>query len=284
MTAEQGSNENDDPTAESKADPIKGEAHEAGTEEVKTEEAGTAEAKAEEAKAEEAGAQDADATAEVVEAKAEAEEAETKTEEAETEEAKTEEAETEEEESEVAAAPKEDDGMRWYVVHTYSGYENKAKQALEDRIRAHSLDELFSEVLVPSEKVTEVRGGVKRTTTRKFFPGYMFVRMLLNDHSWHLVKNTPRVTGFVGGGKNPPPVPDDEVNRITNQIAEGTLKPAATVAFGKGETVRVIDGPFMNFNGIIEEVLPDKKRVKVTVSILGRSTPVEFAFAEIEKT
>lgn len=182
----------------------------------------------------------------------------------------------------VTARP--DDGMRWYVVHTYSGYENKAKQALEDRIRAHGMEDQFGDVLVPSEKVTEVRGGNKRTTTRKFFPGYMFVRMDLNEETWHLVKNTPRVTGFVGGGKNPPPVPDDEVNRITNQIAEGTLKPTPTVAFEKGETVRVVEGPFMNFNGIVEEVLPEKKRVKVIVSILGRSTPVEFNFDEIEKT
>ena len=182
----------------------------------------------------------------------------------------------------ITATP--DDGKRWYVVHTYSGYENKAKQALEDRIRTHGMEELFGDVLVPSEKVTEMRAGNKRTTTRKFFPGYMFVRMELNDQTWHLVKNTPRVTGFVGGGKNPPPVPDEEVSRITNQIKDGTLKPTAKVAFEKGETVRVVEGPFMNFNGIVEEVLPDKQRVKVIVSILGRSTPVEFDFDEIEKT
>lgn len=182
----------------------------------------------------------------------------------------------------ITATP--DDGKRWYVVHTYSGYENKAKQALEDRIRAHAMEKFFGDVLVPSEKVTEMRGGNKRTTTRKFFPGYMFVRMELNDQTWHLVKNTPRVTGFVGGGKNPPPVPDEEVSRITNQIKDGTLKPTPTLAFEKGETVRVVEGPFMNFNGIVEEVLPDKQRVKVIVSILGRSTPVEFDFDEIEKT
>ena len=173
---------------------------------------------------------------------------------------------------------------KWYVLHTYSGCENKAKQALEDRIRVHGMAESFGDILVPSEKVTEMRAGSKRTSNRKFFPGYLFVQMNMSDSSWHLVKNTPRVTGFVGGGKNPPPVSDEEVSRITNQIADGTLKPTLQVAFEKGETVRVVSGPFMNFNGLVEDVLPEKQRVKVVVSILGRSTPVEFSFGEIEKT
>lgn len=174
--------------------------------------------------------------------------------------------------------------MHWYVVHTYSGYENKAKQALEDKIRANGLDQYFGQILVPSEKVTETKSGVKRTTTRKFFPSYLFVEMELNDQSWHLVKNTPKITGFVGGGTRPSPVPEQEVLRITNQIATGALKPTTRVAFEKGETVRVAEGPLQGFGGVIEEVNSEKGRVKVMVSILGRSTPVDLNFSEVEKT
>lgn len=174
--------------------------------------------------------------------------------------------------------------MHWYVVHTYSGYENKAKQALEDKIRANALDQYFGQILVPSEKVTETKSGVKRTTTRKFFPSYLFVEMELNDQSWHLVKNTPKITGFVGGGTRPSPVPEKEVLRITSQIATGALKPTTRVAFEKGETVRVAEGPLQGFGGVIEEVNSEKGRVKVMVSILGRSTPVDLNFSEVEKT
>ena len=174
--------------------------------------------------------------------------------------------------------------MAWYVVHTYSGYENKAKQALEDRIRANGLEKHFGEILVPSEKVTENKSGVKRTTTKKFFPSYLFVQMELNDETQHLVKNTPKVTGFVGGGTKPSPIPEQEVLRITNQIASGTLKPLTRIAFEKGETVRVSKGPFEGLSGVIEEVNSEKGKVKVMVSILGRSTPVDLAFNEIEKT
>jgi transcriptional antiterminator NusG len=172
----------------------------------------------------------------------------------------------------------------WYVVHTYSGYENKAKQALEDKVRANGLEEYFGQILVPSEKVTETKSGVKRTSTKKFFPSYLFVEMELNDKTWHLVKNTPKITGFVGGGTRPSPVPEAEVLRITNQIAQGTLKPVARVAFEKGETVRVSEGPLQGFTGLIEEVNLEKGKAKVMVSILGRSTPVDLAFNEIEKT
>ncbi len=172
---------------------------------------------------------------------------------------------------------------RWYVVHTYSGYELKAKAALEERIRALGKDSMFSEVLVPSESVVEMKKGVKKTTSRQFFPGYILVKMDLNDETWHLIKGTPKITGFVGSGKNPPPVPEEEVLRITRQIDEGTLKPKPKVEFEKGESVRVVEGPFATFAGIVEEVSPDKGKLKVLVSIFGRSTPIELDFMQVEK-
>lgn len=175
----------------------------------------------------------------------------------------------------------------WYVVHTYSGYENKAKQALEDKIKANGLEEYFGQILVPSEKVTETKSGVKRTSTKKFFPSYLFVEMELNEKSWHCVKNTPKITGFVGGGTRPSPVPEAEVLRITSQIADGTLKPTVRVSFDRGDTVRVtgtsVSG-MTGMTGIIEEVNNEKGRATVMISILGRSVPVEFKFNEIEKT
>ncbi len=187
-------------------------------------------------------------------------------------------------ESAPVPAPKpKSKNMSWYVVHTYSGYENKAKQALEDKVRANGLEEFFGQILVPSEKVTESRSGVKRTTTRKFFPSYLFVQMELTEATWHCVKNTPKITGFVGGGTRPSPIPENEVLRITSQIAEGTLKPVTRVAFEKGEQVRVSEGPLQGFTGVIEEVNTEKGRVKVMVSILGRSTPVDVQFSEVEK-
>lgn len=172
----------------------------------------------------------------------------------------------------------------WYVVHTYSGYEQKAKQALEERIRSTKMDELFDEVLIPSESVVEVKKGAKKTTSRKFFPGYMLVKMELNDKTWHLVKGTPKVTGFVGGSTNPPIVPEEEVSRITKQIEDGTLKPKPKVEFEKGEAVRVTSGPFSTFTGIIDEVSAEKGKLKVLVSIFGRSTPIELDFTQVEKS
>lgn len=174
--------------------------------------------------------------------------------------------------------------MAWYVVHTYSGYEQKAKTALEERIRSLKMERFFSEILVPSEQVVEMVRGRKRTANRKFFPGYMLVKMELNNEAWHVVKNTPKVTGFVGGDKNPPSIPEDEVLRITNQISEGGIKPKPKVTFEKGESIRVIDGPFSNFNGVVEEVRPDKGKLRVLVSIFGRATPVELDFIQVEKT
>lgn len=177
-------------------------------------------------------------------------------------------------------------GMRWYVVHTYSGFENKAKKSLLDRIRLENLQDNFGEILIPMEQVVEMVKGEKKTSKRKFFPGYILVQMLMNDRTWHLVKNTPKVTGFVGARSNeqPPPITDAEVQRLTTQISEGTLKPKPRVQFDEGDTVRVIDGPFANFNGTVEEVNPDKGRVKVLVSIFGRATPVELDFMQVEKT
>ena len=179
-----------------------------------------------------------------------------------------------------------DTKMRWYVVHTYSGFENKAKKSLEDKIRLESLADQFGEILIPMEQVVEMVKGEKKTSKRKFFPGYILVQMLMNDRTWHLVKNTPKVTGFVGAAANeqPPPISDAEVTRLTTQISEGTLKPKPRVQFSDGDTVRVIDGPFANFNGTVEEVNPEKGRVKVLVSIFGRATPVELDFMQVEKT
>jgi transcriptional antiterminator NusG len=173
---------------------------------------------------------------------------------------------------------------QWYVVHTYSGFEQKAKLALEERIRALGKKEQFSEILVPSESVVEMKKGVKRTTSRKFFPGYIMVKMELNEETWHLIKNTPKITGFVGNTTNPPSVPEEEVRRITKQIDEGTLRPKPKVQFEKGEQVRVVDGPFATFNGMVEEVNPEKGKLKVLVSIFGRSTPIELDFMQVEKS
>ena len=176
--------------------------------------------------------------------------------------------------------------MRWYAVHTYSGFENKAKKSLEDKIRLEGLQEFFGEILIPMEHVVEMVKGEKKTSKKKMMPGYLLVQMEMNDRTFHLVKNTPKVTGFVGGSPNqqPPPMSDAEVARLTIQISEGTLKPKPKVQFEEGDTVRVIDGPFANCNGSIEEVNPDKGRVKVLVSIFGRATPVDLDFMQVEKT
>lgn len=186
--------------------------------------------------------------------------------------------------NETATPASDTDKMRWYVVHTYSGYEQKARLALKERIRQHGMEKVFGEVLIPSENVIELVRGQKKTTSRKFFPGYMLVKMELSDTTWHLVKSTPKITGFVGNATNPPAVPEEEVARITNQMTEGTLKPRPKVQFEEGENVRVIDGPFVNFNGVVEEVRPDKGKLRVLVSIFGRSTPVELDFVQVEKS
>jgi len=175
---------------------------------------------------------------------------------------------------------------KYYVVHTYSGYENKVRQALEERIRQHNLEEAFGEILIPTEQVVEMVKGERRTSKRKFFPGYILVEMEMGPSSWHLVKSTPKVTGFVGGGKTPeetPAITKAEVERLTSQISEGTLKPKPKVLFETGDSIRVTDGPFSGFNGSVEEVNAEKGRLRVLVSIFGRATPVELDFMQVEK-
>ena len=173
---------------------------------------------------------------------------------------------------------------QWYVVHTYSGYENRAKASLEQRIKEEGKSDLFGEILVPSEKVVEVVKGEKRTSSRKFFPGYILVQMELNDDTWYVVKNTPKITGFVGGTTRPPPIPDAEVAKIKGQVEEGQVHPKPKFEFSRGEQVKVVDGPFSNFSGIVDEVNQDKGKLRVLVSIFGRSTPVELEFFQVEKT
>lgn len=174
--------------------------------------------------------------------------------------------------------------MKWYGVHTYSGYENKVKLSLEERIRSMGVEECFEEILIPAETVVEMRKGERRTSTRKFFPGYILVKMELNDETWHVVTGTSKVTGFVGGGQSPPAIPEDEVKKITNRMEEGVEKPKPKVLFDVGETVRVVDGPFLNFTGVVEDVRPERGTLKVMVSIFGRGTPVELEFIQVEKT
>ena len=174
--------------------------------------------------------------------------------------------------------------MKWYGVHTYSGYENNVKANLEERIRALGAEEFFGEVLIPSETVVELKKGERKTSSRKFFPGYILVQMELNDETWHVVKDTPKVTGFVGGAKTPPAIPEEEVNKITARMEEGIERPKPKVEFEIGETVRVVDGPFLNFTGVVEDVKPEKGKLKVMVSIFGRVTPVELEFIQVEKT
>src|SRR3990172_3377985 len=171
----------------------------------------------------------------------------------------------------------------WYVVHTYSGYEGKVKSALEEKVKATGKQDLFVEILIPTEKVVDMVKGVKKTTSRKFFPGYILINMELNDETWHLVKNVPKVTGFVGGQEMPPTISEEEVFKITRQMEEGAVKPKPKVSFDRGENGRVIDGPFTNFAGVVEEVKPDKGKLRVLVSIFGRATPVELEFVQVEK-
>ena len=172
--------------------------------------------------------------------------------------------------------------LKWYIVHTYSGHENKARLTLLERVRNANLNEFFGDVLVPTESVMELKGGQRRTTTRKFFPGYMFVQMVMEDRTYHLVKNTPKITGFLGGTK-PTPVPEKQITGLQTNIIEGKQKPRAKITFEVGDNVRVVEGPFANFSASVEEVKPDKQKVKVLVSIFGRATPVELDFTQVEK-
>jgi transcriptional antiterminator NusG len=175
--------------------------------------------------------------------------------------------------------------LRWYVVHAYSGMEKAVERNIIERINRAGMQNKFGRILVPMEEVVEVKNGQKRTTERKFFPGYVLVEMIMDDESWHLVKHTNKVTGFVGGAKNrPAPISEAEVMKIVNQMQEGSEKPRHKVEFEVGEYVRVKDGPFTDFNGSVEEVNYEKNKVLVAVTIFGRSTPVELEFSQIEKT
>lgn len=182
-------------------------------------------------------------------------------------------------------APAQETGpkRRWYVVQAYSGYENKVKLSLLERIKQAGMDDLFGEILIPKENVQETKAGSRKVTSRNFYPGYIFVHMHLTEHSWHVVKDTPKVSGFVGG-RHPSPVPESEIRLITQQVAEGAAKPKPRVVFEQGDHVRVNDGAFANFTGTIEEVKPEKQKVRVLVSIFGRATPVELDYGQVEKT
>ena len=172
---------------------------------------------------------------------------------------------------------------RWYIVHAYSNFENKVAESIREQAKQRHLEHLFEQILVPKEKVTEVRRGRKVDAERKFFPGYVLVKMDLTDEGYHLIKNTPKVTGFLGTDNKPMPISEAEASRILHQVQEGIDRPKATVSFEIGEQVRVSDGPFASFNGVVEEVDDARSRVKVAVSIFGRATPVELEFGQVEK-
>lgn len=195
--------------------------------------------------------------------------------------------ENQQEETPVSSGPQQDspksENLKWYVVHTYSGFESQAKQALQEKIKNGGFEKSFGDILVPIEESEKLVKGKKRKTSRKFFPGYMIVQMELNEATWHLVKATPKVTGFVGGVQNPTPVSEKEIQLIRDQMSGEVALSTLETTFQEGENVRVVDGPFANFNGIVEEVKPDKQKVKVLVSIFGRSTPVELSYSQVEK-
>jgi transcriptional antiterminator NusG len=174
--------------------------------------------------------------------------------------------------------------LQWYVVHAYSGFENQVKRTLQDRITRSGMQDKFGDILVPTEEVVEMRDGAKRKSERKFFPGYVLVQMEMNDDTWHLVKDAPKVMGFIGGTSDrPAPISQREADSILQRVQEGADKPRPKVLFEAGEVVRVIDGPFNDFNGVVEEVNYDKSRLRVSVLIFGRSTPVELEFGQVEK-
>jgi transcriptional antiterminator NusG len=174
--------------------------------------------------------------------------------------------------------------FRWYVVHTYSGFENRVKVSLQERVAAEGMQNFFSDILIPEEDVVELVLGEKKTSKRKFFPGYILVRMELNDETWHLVKNTPKVTGFLGSKDKPFPVSDSDVDALITKIDDGTLKPKPKFKFEVGDHVKIIDGPFTNFDGIIDEMKAEKGKLRVIVSIFGRQTPVELDFIQVAQS
>ena len=173
--------------------------------------------------------------------------------------------------------------LKWYIVHVYSGFEDKVKKNLEERIEALGQKEYFGEILVPTEQVVELRKGQKRTSSRKFYPGYILVQMALNKDTWHLVNDTTKVTGFVGGEINPTPISDEEAQQIVRQMEEGVSRPKPRYTFDEGDEVRVVDGPFTNFQGVVEEIKEDKEKLRVLITIFGRPTPVELDFIQVTK-
>ncbi len=174
-------------------------------------------------------------------------------------------------------------GMRWYIVHTYSGFEDRVKETLRQRAEALDMGDAFGEIHIPTETIVEYRGGKKKETQRKFFPGYILVEMEMSDAAWHVVKHTPKVTGFVGSGKKPTPLTQEEVEQILQQVVSAREKPKPKYIFDKGEPVKIIDGPFNNFTGVVEEVNLDRNTLKVMVTIFGRHTPVELDFSQVQK-
>ncbi|MBU3947072.1 MAG: transcription termination/antitermination protein NusG [Proteobacteria bacterium] len=173
--------------------------------------------------------------------------------------------------------------LKWYILHVYSGFENKVKTALEEKIAAYNRPDKFGEVLVPTEQVVELVKGKRKTSTRKFYPGYVLVQMYLDDEVWHIVNDTAKVSGFLGGREKPTPISDQEAEQILSRMEAGKLKPKPKYYFETGDEIRVVDGPFTNFNGVVEEVNPEKGKIKVLVSIFGRSTPVELEFVQVTK-
>lgn len=172
---------------------------------------------------------------------------------------------------------------QWYIVHTYSGFENKVAESLQQRVQAYGMDTEIGEVLVPTEDVVEMRGGRRVVTTKRFFPGYILVEMNMSDRAWHVVKNTPKVTGFVGAGAKPTPLTREEVDHILHQVTVAAEQPKPKYTFDKGDQVRINEGPFTSFNGVVDEVNLDRNTLKVMVTIFGRSTPVELDFLQVEK-
>ncbi len=173
--------------------------------------------------------------------------------------------------------------MRWYVLHVYSNFEKKVAESIREQADQKGLSDHFEQIVVPTEEVVEIRRGQKVNTERKFFPGYVLLKMELSDRAWHLVKNTPKVTGFLGSGNKPIPISETEAMRIMKQVQEGVERPKPSITFEIGETVRVADGPFTSFNGVVEEVDEERSRLKVAVSIFGRATPVELEYTQVEK-
>ncbi len=172
----------------------------------------------------------------------------------------------------------------WYVIHAYSGFEKQAARSLKEHIANAGMQDQFGDIMVPTEEVVEMKGGQKRTSERKFFPGYILINMELTDDTWHLVKGVPKITGFIGGGNRPAPISDKEAESILQRVKEGVEKPRPKFSFTPGEQVRVIDGPFQDFNGTVEDVNSDKNKLRVSVSIFGRMTPVELDFSQVEKS